>query len=232
MGHCPPRLDAAGTFQDPHKQGAPLLFPLPAGGFSRKVRRMSTDREIDPSRWLREHGDILYRYALGRVRDPQVAEDMVQDTFLAAMKGKDGFSGRSTERTWLVGILKHKIIDHYRKYRREVLSEDLELHPVAEGTSIDPKGHWKPGQADWITNPEKAYQRREFWAALNACVDKLNPRHKQVFVLRELQDHEAEAICKDLGITDNNLWVMLHRARLQLKACLESTWLSPPAKES
>jgi len=215
----------------PRARGPPFLFPLPALGFSRKVRRMSTDREIDPSRWLRDHGDILYRYALGRVRDSQVAEDMVQDTFLAAMRGKEGFSGRSTERTWLVGILKHKIIDHYRKHRREVLSEDLELQHVPAGTSIDPKGHWKLGQSEWITNPEKAYQRREFWAILNRCVDKLNARHKQVFVLRELQDHEAGDICKDLGISESNLWVMLHRARLQLKQCLETNWLDPAAKE-
>jgi RNA polymerase sigma-70 factor, ECF subfamily len=193
---------------------------------------MSSDRELDPSRWLTEHGDILYRYALGRVRDPQVAEDMVQDTFLAAMKGKEGFSGRSTERTWLVGILKHKIIDHYRKHRREVLSENLELIEIPAGTSVDPKGNWKLGQSEWISNPEKAFQRKEFWAVLNQCVEKLNPRHKEVFVLRELQEHEAGDICKDLGISESNLWVMLHRARLQLKLCLENNWLNKAVPES
>jgi len=173
----------------------------------------------------------LLRFARLQLRNDAWAEDAVSETILAALAKPQAFEARSQLKTWLVGILKHKIIDHYRKHRREVLSEDLGLHQVAEGTSIDPKGHWKLGQSEWITNPVKAYQRREFWAALNACVEKLNPRHKQVFVLRELQDHDAEAICKDLGITDNNLWVMLHRARLQLKQCLETNWLRPTAKE-
>ena len=187
---------------------------------------MDSPSDIDPKRWLDEHGDILYRYALGRVRNAQTAEDLVQDTFLAAMKGADSFGGRSTERTWLVGILKHKIIDHFRKHKRMFLSEDLETREFNPHDSLDRKGHWKVGQAEWITNPEKAYERQEFWAQLNQCLEGLNDRHRQVYVLRELQHQEAEDICESLDITPSNLWVTLHRARLQLKDCLTANWLS------
>lgn len=186
---------------------------------------MTSQPDIDPKRWLDEHGDLLYRYALARVRSPQTAEDLVQDTYLAAMKGADGFSGRSTERTWLVGILKHKIIDHFRKHKRMFLSEDLETRELNPHDSLDRKGHWKIGQAEWITQPEKAYERKEFWAQLNTCLDHLKERHRQVYVLRELEHHDADAICDDLDISPSNLWVTLHRARLQLKDCLSANWL-------
>ena len=187
---------------------------------------MTQKPDIDPKRWLSEHGDILYRFALARVRNPQTAEDLVQDTYLAAMKGADGFSGRSTERTWLVGILKHKIIDHFRKHKRMFLSEELETRELDPQESLDRKGHWKLGQAEWITQPEKAYERKEFWVQLNACLEHLKERHRNVYVLRELEHQEADAICEALDISPSNLWVTLHRARLQLKDCLSANWLS------
>lgn len=187
---------------------------------------MHSPEDIDPKRWLDEHGDILYRFALARVRNPQTAEDLVQDTYLAAMKGADTFSGRSTERTWLVGILKHKIIDHFRKHKRMFLSEDLETRELDPHASLDRKGHWKVGQAEWITDPEKAYERKEFWRQLEHCLDKLKERHRKVYVLRELQHQEAGDICDALDITPSNLWVTLHRARLQLKECLTAKGLA------
>jgi len=192
---------------------------------------MPNDAPIDPARWLDEHGDILYRYALGRLRDPQTAEDLVQDTFLAALRGADSFSGRSSERTWLVGILKHKIIDHFRKHNRMFLSEDLETRELDPHASLDRKGHWKVGQSEWITQPEKAYERKEFWDQLNQCLDHLNERQKQVYVLRELQNQEADDICEELDISSSNLWVTLHRARLRLRECLTRNWTGAPGKD-
>jgi RNA polymerase sigma-70 factor (ECF subfamily) len=187
---------------------------------------MTSSPDLDPKRWLNEHGDILYRFALGRVRDPQTAEDLVQDTYLAAMKGADSFSGRSTERTWLVGILKHKIIDHFRKHNRMFLSEDLETREQDPHAFLDRKGNWKVGQSEWITDPEKAYERKEFWTQLNACLEHLSDRHRKVYVLRELQEQDAEEICSEMNMTPSNLWVTLHRARLQLKECLTQNWIS------
>ena len=187
---------------------------------------MATDKEIDPARWVEEHGDILYRFTLGRVRDPILAEDLVQDTFLAALKGQDSFSGRSSERTWLVGILKHKIIDHFRKAKREVLSDQLELREQPVDDYLDRKGKWKLGQEAWVTNPEKAYERKELWTVLNRCIDRLNERQKKIYVLRELQEQDTARICEELDISSSNLWVLLHRARLQLKACMQIHWFN------
>lgn len=181
---------------------------------------MAEERDLDPQRWLEEHGDILYRFALGRLRDPQTAEDLVQDTFLAAFKSADSFSGRSQERTWLISILKHKIIDHFRKHKRMFLSEDLELREQDPGAFLDRKGEWTVGQAAWITDPEEAIRRKEIWSHLQDCLEHLSERQKQVYVLRELQEHSAEDICEQLDLSPSNLWVTLHRARLQLKDCL------------
>lgn len=182
--------------------------------------------ELDPTRWLEEHGDILYHYALGRVRNPDVAEDLVQDTLLAAFKGAEGFSGQSTERTWLVGILKHKILDYFRTHKREMAVEHPQDHVTDPGGYLDRKGHWKLGQSEWITQPEKAFEPKEFWKILNRCLEHLNEKQRHVFTLRELEDHNAEEICDRLDISSSNLWVLLHRARLQLKSCLEQNWLN------
>jgi RNA polymerase sigma-70 factor (TIGR02943 family) len=192
---------------------------------------MSISSDLDPSLWLQNHGDVLYRYALARVRSPHTAEDLVQDTFLAALKGAQSFSGRSAERTWLVGVLKHKIIDHFRKHKRMFLQEDLETREPDPENYLDRKGTWKVGQSAWITQPEKAAERTEFWQALNGCLDKLNERQRAVFVLRELQEQDAEDICSSLDISLSNLWVLLHRARLQLKSCLEHNWTRAGARE-
>lgn len=186
---------------------------------------MAKEIDLDPARWLAEHGDVLYRFALGRLRDPQTAEDLVQDTFLAALKGADSFSGRSQERTWLIGILKHKIIDHFRKHNRMFLSEDLEMKELDPHAFLDRKGEWTLGQAAWITDPEQAYERKEIWASLEDCISHLPERHKQIYVLRELQDQPAEEICETLDVSPSNLWVSLHRARLQLRDCLSGKGL-------
>ncbi|MGA0333047.1 MAG: sigma-70 family RNA polymerase sigma factor [Kiritimatiellia bacterium] len=192
---------------------------------------MEADRELDPARWLSEHGDILYRFALGRVRDPQTAEDLVQDTFLAAMKGATSFSGRSKERTWLVGILKHKIIDHFRKHKRMFLSEDLEIPEHDPQDFLDRKGNWTVGQSAWITQPEKAFELKEFWKHLNGCLEHLTEQQRKVYVLRELEEHSAEEICDALEMSPSNLWVTLHRARLQLKDCLTQKGLGTRTRE-
>ncbi len=154
-----------------------------------------------------------------------MAEDLVQATFLSALRGAGSFQGRSGERTWLVGILKHKVVDHFRRARREFLSEELETREGVGGEYIDRQGHWRVGQAEWLTQPERAVEREEFWKALNGCLEHLSEGHRKVFVLRELEEQEAEDICQALGISLSNLWVSLHRARLQLRACLRQKGL-------
>ena len=187
---------------------------------------------IDPDRWLNEYGDILFRYAVTRVRDAAIAEDLVQETFLAAMKAKERFSGRSTERTWLVGILKHKIIDHYRKSKREVLSDEMEIREAPADEYFDRKGTWKVSPNEWLTNPTKAFEQKEFFTVLHGCLEKVQEKQKQAFMLRELEGADPEDICRELDISSSNLWVLLYRARLSLKRCLEVNWFDKETVQS
>ena len=184
---------------------------------------MDEKRSIDPEHWVDEHGDVLYRYALSRLGDPTKAEDVVQETLYSALKSYDQYAGKSTLRTWLVGILRHKIFDLIRKDSREKPYEDLESTDSIE-PYFDKKGHWRTFPLDWQVNPGKAYERVEFWAVFQKCLFGLQDRFREVFTLRELEDKDADEICKTMGISSTNLWVMLYRARMQLRSCLEKNW--------
>lgn len=191
--------------------------------------------ETNPEQWLSEYGDTLYRYALMRLRDQDSAEDVVQETLLAGLTARARFSGRSSVRTWLVGILKHKIVDHIRRRTRERPSsgaDAAETLDSLEGDLFDPTGHWKSGPADWLTDPARVRERNELQLVLAACIDELPNRMADAFSLRELDELDSAEICKTLGITETNLWVMLHRARLKLRGCLELNWLDDSSGEA
>lgn len=183
---------------------------------------------VDPDRWVDEHGDCLFRYALLRVRDDSVAEDLVQETFLAGLKAAERFAGQSSERSWLVGILKHKIIDHIRKSCRERPVERLDELPKNLAEQFDEINHWRVddgfGPKDWGPDAAQACEQKEFWGVLDGCLSKLPARMAQAFMLREMEDAGSEEVCKALAITPTNLWVLLHRARMQLRQCLETNW--------
>lgn len=179
--------------------------------------------------WVDQHGDYLFKYASYRLRDTSAAEDVVQETFLAALKAYANFEGRGSERTWLVGILKHKITDYFRRISREApigegdeTSEHSELFRSAGAWT----GHWEADHApsEWHTSPEELVEQAEFWKVLNDCLSPLPPRTASAFTLREVDGLKSEEICETLNITVNNLWVMLHRARLHLRNCLELNW--------
>lgn len=180
---------------------------------------------IDPSTWVDEHGDALYRYALLRVKDPGVAEDLVQETFLSALKGVDRFKGGSSLRTWLVGILKHKIIDHFRKARPEVLSSDLPtMENETEDERMDREAHHHHELRAWTGTPANLLENKEFMKVFVHCLDELPETHRRAFALREIEGMGGEEICKILDITSTNLWVILHRARGKLRGCLDTNW--------
>ena len=184
--------------------------------------------DTSPERWVDEHGDMLYRFALSRLRDPVAAEDLVQETFLAAMKSRAQFSGQSSERNWLVGILKHKVMDALRrKYRDQVFVPDAEIEETT-ARNFDRQGHWdtRGGFApqSWGGTGADTLARAEFKAVLDDCLEKVPPQTARAFVLREMDDLETNEICKVLNITPTNLWVILHRARTQLRRCLEMNW--------
>lgn len=179
---------------------------------------------IDPETWVDRHGDILYRFALMRVGDTSVAEDLVQETLCAAFEARKRFSGRSSERTWLVGILKHKIADHFRRGAREIVVSDGFDRVAGEEDAFDERGRWRSPPAEWGGSPEELLENHEFWGVFQHCLDGLSEGLRRVFSLRELDGLESTEVCKVLDITPTNLWVSLHRARNGLRKCLEKNW--------
>lgn len=174
-----------------------------------------------------EFRGYLLRYALMQLRDTAAAEDVVQETLLAAIEASDRFSGRSSLKTWLTGILKHKIIDHLRRQSREqpLLTDGDSERSEAEiaDAFFVADGHWRDPPARW-SDPDRAFENREFWEFFELCSRMMPPRMAQVFAMREVLELSTEEICKELNITATNCWVMLHRARLSLRACLEAKW--------
>ncbi|HEX4797975.1 MAG TPA: sigma-70 family RNA polymerase sigma factor [Burkholderiales bacterium] len=174
---------------------------------------------------LERHRPYLMRFALLQLRERSVAEDAVQEALLAAVQGAERFAGQSSVRTWLIGILKHKIIDHIRKAARERAieppeseggTEDLEAFFGSDGHFMEPPGEW--------ASPERALEERRFFEALERCLRTLPKNTAHAFMMRELDGLGTEEICKELGISPSNCWVMLYRARMSLRACLERTW--------
>lgn len=178
--------------------------------------------------WLAEHGDALYRYAYFRVYDSGTAEDLVQETLLAAWRAHGNFRGESAERTWLTGILKHKIIDHLRRAHREVAIEDL----AADADAVDrlfadeSRDHWRVKPAAW-EHPDGALESSEFWDALRDCLAALPAQQAAAFAATEIEGLSVAEFCKNTDISSTNLYVTLHRARLRLRECLEQNWFGP-----
>jgi RNA polymerase sigma-70 factor (ECF subfamily) len=179
----------------------------------------------DPAQWPDLYGDVLYRHAFFRLRDEMLAEELVQETFLAALKSRQNFAGKSSEKTWLIGILKHKIVDHIRKAVREQPQNEVfqELDEI-ELDSFDGKGHWKFDVRRW-SDPDNALEQRQFWAVLEACIARLPQRMASLFILREIDGLDSASICKELELSStNNLWTLLSRMRMRLRQCLELQW--------
>ncbi len=189
-----------------------------------KNPQKTKNKMSSPEKWVDEHGNHLYRFALGRLRSPELAENAVQETFLAALQAKSKFAGKSSERTWLIGILKHKIIDYYRKKYREIPASDLQSEDQAINSFFDYTGHPNKFPSNWMPDPRELAGNHEFWEVFEGCLKKLPKATAEAFSLREVDKVESKEICKVLNITSTNLWVMLHRARLQLRECLERNW--------
>ena len=180
----------------------------------------------DPKNWLALYGDLMYQYCLPRVNNTVIAEDLVQETFLSALNGLDGYKGEASEKNWLFAILKNKIIDHYRRKAREqsvIAAPDL---PVNDDDWFNEDGRWTENRMpnDWHSS-ENPTERKEVQKIINHCKDNLKTLQQEVFTLKYMEDLDSDKICKVLDITPSNYWVLIHRARLQMRDCVEKNWL-------
>ncbi|HZR18906.1 MAG TPA: sigma-70 family RNA polymerase sigma factor [Verrucomicrobiae bacterium] len=204
---------------EPHTDEAPRISATQSAG----------SPSLAPERWVDEYGDQLFRFAAARVRDPVIAQDLVQETFLSALQASHTFAGRSSERSWLFGILRNKLFDQYRRQSREVALTDFDAPVPEEQGAFGSSG---PGKDGWVARlapkawdtPEGTLVHKEFRQVLQSCLGGLPDKVAQVFVLREIDGIESQEVCKLLGLSPNNLWVILHRARMGLRRCLELHW--------
>jgi RNA polymerase sigma-70 factor (ECF subfamily) len=173
----------------------------------------------EPSEWVERYGDALYRYALARLRRPEDAEEVVQETLLAALRTRGQFQGRAQPLTWLTGILKHKVVNCLRTAARSVPQTDVDdpdMFFTARGKWRRPPGRWN--------DPTAQAERADFWRTVRRCMEKLPPRMAEAFTLRTLDELTPQTVCADLDISPSNFWVLMHRARLRLVSCLQMNW--------
>lgn len=173
---------------------------------------------------IKAYGDYLFRFTLFRTNDREAAEELVQETFVAAWSSRDSFKGQSSEKTWLLGILKHKILDYYRSASSGIAA-DID-NSVTVDPEFDERGAWITKPAKWDSMPDLLLDQKKFLAILRQCLERLPIRQRQAFVLREIDGFSTREICNDSGIFATNLGVLLHRARLGLRKCMTENWLS------
>ena len=192
---------------------------------------MSAEYKLEPDKWIERYADALFAYAFARINRQDVAEDLVQDTFFSALKAKDTFQFNSSEKTWLVAILKRKIIDYYRKkstqnelniFDKDAKDDFMNHFFESEGRS----DHWTDasGPLPWRQDFETKVESEEFYHILKNCLGKLPEKWAAVFTLKNMDDLESDEICKELQIAPSNYWVIMHRAKLQLRECMDINW--------
>lgn len=195
----------------------------------------STPSSEDPLAELGQHRTYLVRYAMLQLRDPVWAEDAVQETLVAALENQGQFAGKATVRSWLTGILKHKIIDHFRAQAREApasgFSGSGDAEEAAEEFDVlfDGRGSWDDKPSSW-GDPEKCLENKRFWEIFELCAKLMSVQVARVFMMREILGLSTGEICKDINITPTHCWVMLYRARMSLRLCLENKWLGKAGK--
>lgn len=181
------------------------------------------NHHLDPNRWIERYSDYLFNYTISRVNDRETAKDIVQDTFFAGLKSMKNFKGEASERTWLISILKRKIIDYYRKINSRKGQAEVRMTYNAD-----------PNEGDWLEervedvaylNAQDRLENDELSDAIYDCLSTLSEKQATVFTMKTILNFETEAICNELNITPSNFWVLIHRARIAMAECMEKTWL-------
>lgn len=178
---------------------------------------------LNPDKWVNLHADYLFNYTISRVNNHDLSKDLVQETFFAGLKAKDNFQGKASERTWLIAILKRKIIDHYRKMNSTKGKAEVKMNFYSDG---EREGEWIEERvpSNWGNETDKNIENEELSNTLEKCINNLPEKYAIVFRMKTIQQFETEEICKELEITSSNLWVIIHRARTQLRKCMEDNW--------
>jgi len=181
--------------------------------------------QLHPEKWADLYADYMFYYANSRINDYEMAKDLVQETFLAALNAMPNYRGDSNEKTWITSILKRKIIDHYRKKNSTKGQAEIHMSFYEDGAK---KGDWLEERVpqEWGNDTEKSIENTELKGILELCIDYLPPKHQVVFKMKTILNIDTEDICKELEISSSNLWVMIHRARTQLRECLEENWFN------
>lgn len=182
---------------------------------------------LNPHKWVDNHADYLYAYAISRISDEEQARDLVQEVFLAALERADKFEGKSTERTWLTAILKNKIVDVYRKRSSGLANIDSNAERQPDLDFFDDDGHWKKETypREFGIEHNDPLHNKEFNKVLQHCMQKLPALWLAVFTMKHMEDQSTPAICAELKVSDSNFWVIIHRTKLNLRACLQKTWI-------
>ncbi|WP_316838695.1 sigma-70 family RNA polymerase sigma factor [Pedobacter gandavensis] len=184
---------------------------------------------LHPMAWTANYADYLYNYAILRVNDPIEAQDLVQETFLSALEKTSNFEGRSTEKTWLTSILKNKIIDLYRKKSSGLAAKTqaLEQEDLQTAYFNNDDGHWKQEHEpkEFRALQQEPMQNKEFHQTLESCMKKLPELWFAVFSMKHLDEEETAVICTKLKVSPSNFWVIIHRTKLSLRACLQKYWI-------
>ena len=181
-----------------------------------------SNHQINPNKWIDLYSDYLFNYTISRVSDKEIAQDLVQDTFLAGLKSMKNFKGEASERTWLISILKRKIIDHYRKINSNKGKAEVRINY----NDSESEGDWLEERvADpFDKTAEDTLQNSELGDAIHNCLEKLPKKQADVFKMKTILGYETEVICNELNITASNLWVIIHRARTGMADCLKQNW--------
>tara|TARA_R110000765_G_scaffold376996_1_gene467797 strand:+ start:71 stop:622 length:552 start_codon:yes stop_codon:yes gene_type:complete len=180
------------------------------------------DHQLDPHKWVDKYSDYLYNYTIVRVSDREVAQDLISETFLAGLKSMKNFKGEASERTWLISILKRKIIDHYRKINSKKGKAEVHI----DYTDDESEGDWLEERVadNYDRTAEDEMENNELGLAIFACLDKLPEKQAAIFRRKTIDGQDTETICNEFNITPSNLWVIIHRARTALADCLEKNW--------
>ncbi|WP_372919050.1 sigma-70 family RNA polymerase sigma factor [Salegentibacter sp.] len=178
---------------------------------------------LDPNKWVDKYADYLFNYAIVRVNDREIANDLVSETFLAGLNSKDNFLGKASERTWLISILKRKVIDYYRRINSQKGKAEVRINYSDDENN----GDWLEEQVadDFDRSAEDEMENEELRLAILECLDEINPKQAAIFKMKTIDGADTEAVCNEFKITPSNLWVIIHRARTALAACLEKKWL-------